>query len=127
MSSANHGSEVGAGLEVRLPSESCAAVSSTLVRLGLGCNVEGRRRPDGEAEVEKVEASELRVFFRAFQLLPAPPEVELAVRFMVEKATLTDALIEGGFVGGDLCVRAVVALSAADADGGGSTSVCGTR
>ena len=90
---------MGAGLEVLLPSESLRA-ASTLGRLDFGCKVDALRRPSGDVEEALVEASELSVFFSAFQLLPAPPTVVLAEPFMTDATNLESKLLKDRYVNG---------------------------
>lgn len=89
MSSANHGKEVGAGLEDLLPAESFSRTSG-LCRFGLLDEVEAFLRAV-EDVVAEVEASEPSDFLSAFQLLPALAVLVLAGRFMLADASLNQA------------------------------------
>lgn len=75
---------MGAGLEVRLRSASLLTAFSSgrsgfAVALGLVEEEKEALRREGEEEEEEEAASEFSDFFNAFQLLPAPPEVEAVV------------------------------------------------
>ena len=90
MSPANHGKVFGAGLEVRLRSVCPLLTALRSDRLvlampfGLVEEENEALRRAGEEE-DEMEASEFSDFFSAFQLLPAPADVETAVadRFMI--------------------------------------------